>query len=200
MAAVEALCSRAVRISEGAFVQDGQPQDVIRGYQMDSSSVRMGEYRADCTNEVIQAVTVTGARPTRDAAIQEGDAVVIQLSVRPDAIHDTFTVTLGIDDALNQRMLTLRCCPAQEIRGDSSTHDQVTCEIAEIPLAANRYTLGVVCHNGTEIVDVRVRALQFDVQPNPQFYTRGQHRRGLCVAKAEWKSQKSHMSRHAIER
>ena len=199
MAAVEALCSRAVRISEGAFVQDGQPQEIIRGYHGESTGVGLGEYRSNCTTDIIQAVVATTPFSASDNAIREGETLLFRISVRPDAIVDAFSITLGIDNGFNQRMLTLRCCPRHDFRDGWSSRELLTCEVPEIPLAAGRYSLAVVCHNGNETVDARPGVLEFDVQANPLFYTQGHHRRGLCVTKARWSGQVSPACRHTLK-
>jgi hypothetical protein len=103
----------------------------------------------------------------------------------PEAI-DYPTITIGIDDALGQRLLSILTPRTQPVLQRLHGRCEVECRVPNFPLAPGEYwmKLGLACATG-EIDDVE-RVFRFSVTNADAFGEgRGIHR-GVCVAPSKW--------------
>jgi hypothetical protein len=116
-----------------------------------------------------------------------GGVLRVRLELKSDEPLDFPDVTLGIDDNMGQRLLSLRNPKSKAVLERLHGKHVVECEVPMLPLAPGDYwlKLGLAMH-GDELDEIE-RALRFTVTEGDAFGDgRGFHR-GLCVAPSVWR-------------
>lgn len=187
LAAVEALCSRAVLLVGGTLDHDGQVPDVIKRYHaLSQRTETSSRFMRDDPSAVIVSAALVDQDGRETGYVRLGDPLRIQIVIRrAGGIHSP-SIGLGIDDVMGRRILDLH----NPLRGAVLEHiggsGTITCEVASSPLAPGEYTVKMAISERTGDIDVVERALTFEVINSDGFGDGRGYLTGLCVARSEW--------------
>lgn len=192
MPAIESLCTRAVLLHEGRFVDEGEVQEVVAEYRrrimgpIDSSPDNSFDRPSpDRHQKVMRSALLIddGGQPTNYVQLGGTFRLRIKTESRSPIRHPT--IGIGIDDQLGQRVLTVHTPLTTSAIDCLSGCTVVECQIEQLPLIPGEYwiTLAVSAGDG---IDTVARGLQFAVVNGDAFGEgRGFHR-GFCVAPSRW--------------
>ena len=196
MPAVESLCSRAVLLDAGRLVQDGGVRELVAEYhrRVMSAHASTGASVADFDApgralKVFRAATLLDDRGEPTTHVPLGGPFRMRLTLdapRPIAFP---TVTLGIDDTLGHRILSL-CTPLTNPAIERlSGPTEVECRVETFPLAPGDYWVKLGLATVGEELDEIERAVFFSVLNGDAFGEgRGIHQ-GICIAPSTWSVQ-----------
>jgi lipopolysaccharide transport system ATP-binding protein len=193
MPAVESLCTRALLLDGGRVVKDGEVRELIQEYHRrvlqpasgvgDGLAERNGPGRLHKVYRTAQLLD-DGGSPTNFLPL--GGQFHLRLGLDAQVAIQGPTLTIGIDDTLGHRLLSLRSPLTRPVIEEVRGACQVDCKVQHFPLAPGEYWIKLgLSSAGAEIDDVE-RVLHFSVINAEMFGEgRGLHR-GLCVAPAQW--------------
>jgi hypothetical protein len=115
-----------------------------------------------------------------------GSSFRLRIGLEPARPIDSPVITIGIDDSLGQRLLSLLTPVGHPALARLAGPCQVECEVPIFPLAPGEYWLKLGLATPAEEVDDVERVLHFSVTNADAFGSgRGIHR-GVCVAPSRW--------------
>jgi lipopolysaccharide transport system ATP-binding protein len=192
MPAVESLCTRALLLDGGRVVNDGSVSDLIQEYHRRVlEPVGGGESLADRqalgrATKVYQSATLLDASGEATNFIPLGGTFHLRLGLDAPNVLESPTITVGIDDTLGHRLLSLQTPLTNPIADRYSGKCQVECKVAHFPLAPGEYWIKLGLRSLVAEVDEVERVMHFSVTNADKFGEgRGIHQ-GLCVAPSEW--------------
>jgi lipopolysaccharide transport system ATP-binding protein len=193
LAAIEALCGRALLLEHGRIVREGEAVEVTRDYyravHQSRSDVRASladvdrESRGDAVLESAHLMDESGRRTD---CLPLGGLFHLRIGLRPSRPIDEPTIGLGIDDAPGQRLLSLHTPLSRGSIGRIDAPCAVDCRVPVFPLAPGDYWIKLALTVKGSVVDAVDRAVHFSVVDGDAFGEgRGFHR-GFCVAPSAW--------------
>ena len=193
MPAVESLCSRAVLLDGGRVVADGDVQPLVSEYQrrvmttMGVSGVALADMEAPGrVQKIFRAATLVDADGVPTNYVPMGGTLRVRLSLhaaRPVAYP---IITLGIDDTLGHRLLSLLTPASQPPIESLEGPCELECRVDRFPLAPGEYWMKLGLATVGEEIDELERALIFTVVEGDAFGDGRGHHRGVCVAPSRW--------------
>lgn len=193
MPAVESLCTRAVLLDGGQVVRDGGVRELIAEYQRRVMSAHAGPEIAVADIDspgralkVFRAATLVDDDGEPTSHVSLGGTFRIRLTLDSPRTLPYPTITVGIDDTLGQRLLSL-CTPLTNPAVESlSGPCEIECRVEQFPLAPGDYWVKLGLATVGEELDEVERAVFFSVLDGDAFGEgRGIHR-GVCVAPSRW--------------
>jgi lipopolysaccharide transport system ATP-binding protein len=193
MPAVESLCTRAILLDKGAVVKDGGVRPIIQEYYR-----RVLESQAEPTLslatletpgrvlKVFQSATILDAEGQGTNVVSMGGAFRIRLELHSEQPLDFPTITLGFDDNMGHRILSVQNPKSDAVLERVKGRHVLECLVPMFPLAPGDYwlKLGLAVHD--DELDEIERALHFTVTEGDAFGDgRGFHC-GVCVAPSRW--------------
>ena len=171
MAAVSALCSRAVLLSKGRLELDGSPAEVIQRYLIPASfdagtgvDLRAAPGRPAGHVAVFQSLRIRGASGSAMTSLLPGDTVTLDLGLALAAPLRSPRIGIGVNNARGDRIFAVATylSPQPVERIDAVSTVQVTFTLP--PLYPGRYTLdvGLSAEDGN-FMDQIESAAAFDV-------------------------------------
>jgi lipopolysaccharide transport system ATP-binding protein len=149
MAAVSALCTRALLLSHGSLKADGSPASVIQDYLIPSAidvgeaDLSVAEGRARGVTPVFKSLRILGPSGKSAAALLPGDQVSIELSLALARPLRAPRIGIGVNNARGDRIFALATYlspqPVDRLAGDASV--QATFRLP--PLYPGRYSLDI---------------------------------------------------------
>lgn len=197
MAAVGALCSRAVWIHAGRRIDEGPAARVLERY-VSSSAACEGE--ADLSahggrwagkQQLIRAVRCLNASGALTGATPIGGTLHLQVDVDVPGGHGQVELWAGIQDSMGDRIASISS--AFQPGGLQSQAGTVTvnCRVPRLPFVPDRYYLTLWVVAGGLKLDVVENALAFDVVP-ADFFGSGRlpegAGRGRVLLESEWRT------------
>jgi lipopolysaccharide transport system ATP-binding protein len=192
MPAVESLCSRALLLDGGQVVGDGRVSDLILEYHRrvlqpagggEPLADRQGLGRAQ---RVYQSATLLDDRGEPTNFIPLGGTFRVRLELDAAGVLESPTITVGIDDTLGHRLLSLQTPVTSPVIERIEGKCQIECLVANFPLAPGEYWLKLGLRSVVAEVDEIERVMHFSVTNADKFGEgRGIHQ-GLCVAPCQW--------------
>jgi lipopolysaccharide transport system ATP-binding protein len=193
MPAVESLCTRAVLLDGGKVVRDGGVGELVAEYHRRVMSAHAGSAVAVADLDapgralkVFRAATLLDDRGEPTTHVPLGGAFRIRLALDAPRPIPYPTITLGIDDTMGHRLLSLctpLTLPAVEVL---SGRTEVECRVDNFPLAPGEYWVKLGLATVGEEIDEVERAVFLTVVNGDAFGEgRGIHR-GVCVAPSRW--------------
>ncbi len=193
MPAVESLCTRAILLDRGRLVADGAAPELIAEYHRrvldtqdgnDASLVQRDDPGRIC--KILRAAMLLDAAGEPTNFLPLGGEFRLRLVLDPPRAVDFPTVTIGIDDTMGQRLLTLQTPLTRPVIERLSQRMVVECRVENFPLAPGDYWIKRGVSAVPDELDEIERALRFSVTNGDAFGEgRGIHR-GVCVAPAQW--------------
>jgi hypothetical protein len=96
------------------------------------------------------------------------------------------TVTIGIDDSLGQRLMSLQTPMTDAVLPRLQAPGVLDCIVEMLPLAPGDYWVKLGLAATPDEIDEIERALRFTVTEGDLFGSGRGHHRGLCVAPSKW--------------
>jgi lipopolysaccharide transport system ATP-binding protein len=189
MAAIEALCTRALLLHSGEINRDGDVGDVIGEYhRMNFEQAGMSRFQAAPSHRgAIRSAMLLDESGEVTEYLPLGGKFRLRIGFEVQNRINAPTIGIGIDDTLGTRLLTVHTPANSVVVEQLSGTCQVECEIDPFPLAPGDYWVKLaVSITGKPIDDVE-RALCFSVV-NGEIFSEGRgFHRGLCVAPSTWR-------------
>jgi lipopolysaccharide transport system ATP-binding protein len=193
MPTVESLCTRALLLDDGKIAGDGDVRDLIQEYHRrvlrplagagGGLAERGGPGR---TQKVYQSALLLDDRGEPTNFLPLGGEFHLRLGLDAAVRIEQPTLTVGIDDTLGHRLLTLQTPLTRPVLAEVRGACLVDCRVAPFPLAPGEYWIKLGLRTPAAEVDEVERVLHFSVTNADKFGEgRGIHQ-GLCVAPAEW--------------
>jgi lipopolysaccharide transport system ATP-binding protein len=194
MAAIEALCSRAILLDRAQVVVQGKVSEVLAAYYraLDATTSPRGftslaaAKREDSLSQLFQDVCLLNESGHPTTYLPLGEQLRLRIGLATKEMIEHPTLAVSFDDAREQRLLTvqtpLTLCPIDNLEGRC----HITCLVDNFPLAPGEYslTLGIAA-KGAQLDYIR-QAMKFTVVNSDMFGEgRGFHR-GVCVAPSRW--------------
>ena len=191
LAAVEALCDRAVLLRAGRLDADGPVAGIIARYHAQTSSRTSSTHAFDRSRRATRAPIFTSASLVdaegRDTSqIPLGGELVLEIGLRSARRLRAPSLGIGIDDVMGQRLLTLHNPIQGSVLDDIEGSGSVRCRVRSFPLAPGEYVVKLALSDRTEEIDVVENAFTFEVVNADGLKDGRGHLRGLCVAPSEW--------------
>jgi len=193
MPAVESLCTRAILLDSGTVVQQGDVREQVAEYRrrlmgaLDGQQVALADLDAPGRRlKVFRSVAILDEHGEPTNHLPLGGEFRIRLTLdAARAVHYP-TVTVGIDDNLGQRMISL-CTPLRNpVIETLDGTCEVECRVANFPLAPGEYWVKLGLATPAERIDEVERVTMFTVLNGDAFNEgRGIHQ-GVCVAPTAW--------------
>ena len=150
MAAVSALCTRALLLSHGSLKADGSPASVIQDYLIPATvdveggaDLRAAEGRPRGVTPVFTSLRVLGPSGKQAAALLPGDPVSIELSLSLARPLRAPRIGVGVNNARGDRIFALATYlspqPVARLAGDAS----IEASFRLPPLYPGRYSLDI---------------------------------------------------------
>lgn len=195
MAVIESLCQRAYLLDAGKIARVGPARDVTREYQrlMQESHATKPRTLAPADScecgpvpKVFRAVTLLDASGAPTNCVPLGGPAHLRISLRTAEAIEYPSIGIGIDNSLDQRLLTVHTPLSGQVIERVSGRCDLDCRIPNFPLAPGDYWLKLaISARGVEMETVD-RALFFTVTDGDAFGEGRGFKKGLCVARAEW--------------
>jgi lipopolysaccharide transport system ATP-binding protein len=192
MPAVEALCSRALLFDGGQVAGEGEVPAMIREYhrrvlQPQGGALPLAEMGGPGRRRrVFRSVVLLDEQGEPTNFIPLGGQFRVRLELETDEAFVRPNVTLGIDDALGQRLLSVQMPVTRPVLERLSGKCEVECRVPIFPLAPGEYWLKLGLATTAEVIDEVERVLQFGVV-NAEVFGEGRAMyRGVCVAPSQW--------------
>jgi lipopolysaccharide transport system ATP-binding protein len=193
MPAVESFCTRAILLDGGRVIADGGVRALVAEYHRRVINVQRapGTSVADLDGparpvKFFRDATLLDDRGEPTNHLSLGSPFRIRLALdspRPIAYP---RITLGIDDTLGQRLLSLSTPLTNPAIERLSGPCQVECQVEAFPLAPGDYWVRLGLSTLGEQLDLVDQALCFTVVDGDAFGDgRGMYR-GVCVAPSRW--------------
>jgi len=197
MAAIHALCSRAILLQHGRAVKDGNPVETTRCYldglenQTDSSVIDLRSDSVARTGKgrILAELRLKNAGGAPTTAYLCGDDMVLEFDIDPPFTVSDPILFVGIDDNIGRRIFTVS---SQYSRSEFPAFDRpltAVCVIPDLCLLPGRYSLSVCVGNPYDwSMDLVVNAASFDVHASDYF---GSGRMppqelGAVLVKSQW--------------
>ena len=193
MPAVESLCTRAVLLDGGQLVRDGGVSELVAEYHRRVMSTQGGGSVAIAdvdapgrTLKVFRAAVLLDDQGTPTSHVPLGGTFRLRLVLDTPRAITYPTITLGIDDTLGHRILSV-CTPlSRPAIAMLSGPCEVECRVDNFPLAPGEYWVKLGLATVGEELDEVEQAVFLTVVNGDAFGEgRGIHR-GLCVAPSRW--------------
>ena len=192
MPAIESLCTRVLLLDGGRVVKDGGVAELIQAYHRrvlqpagggEALSERNGPARM---YKIFRTVTLLDDQGTPTNFLPLGWTFHLRLGLDSPLALEGPTITIGIDDTLGHRLLSLQtpvtCAAVEKLHGPC----QLDCRVVNFPLAPGEYWIKLGLRSLAGEIDESERVLHFSVINADKFGEgRGIHA-GLCVAPAQW--------------
>ena len=195
MAAIQALCSRAMLLEAGKLVTEGNVDEVIscylqRGEQsMQSTSLASREDRRGNGQMRFTAATLLDKNGQPVSEVQSGEDVTIALDyTKAPGAADQAVVRLAFAGSYGQRLFM--CLSRSSHAGPLhlSSSGQIRCSIPRLPLLEGRYAVSIWCKLNEQMADEIQEAFALTVIPGNYFGTGKTHQddAGQLLVQHHW--------------
>lgn len=177
MAAVESLCTRAVRLDHGSVTMDSSVRDVVDSYLHESSEVQCGGNLRDLERPTGMSVPLMTRLSVLDEAGQQISAVPLggslRLDVEVDAGRIDEEVSLSIGVVSPRGDVLFRCNSARQCGKFVSIDGPavLSCLIKDVRLVPGKYGLRIALQTRSGALDKIESGLGFVVDPRDIYGT-----------------------------
>ena len=196
MPAVEALCTRAILMDHGKVALDGAVHDLVQEYHRrvlqahgDPGSALSDLNSPTRVQKIFRSATLLGDTGEPTNFLPVGGRFHLRLVLDAPIAVESPNVTIGIDDNLGQRLLSLQTPLTNPVLPRLQAPGVLECVVKSLPLAPGDYWVKLGFSAVPDEIDEIERALRFTVTEGELFGAgRGPHR-GVCVAPSRWSFQ-----------
>jgi lipopolysaccharide transport system ATP-binding protein len=194
MPVVESLCGRVLLLERGRVVCDGGVHEVVREYHRRVIQTQQGQgeglgERAGPQRrlKVYQAATLLDEQGEPTNFLPLGGVFRLRLDLAAPRAIESPTATVGIDDTLGHRLLTLRTPLTRPVVERLEGRCRLECRVEQFPLAPGDYWVKLGLEECGQEVDELERVLHFSIANADAFGEGHGIHRGLCVAPSSWR-------------
>ncbi len=205
MAAVENLCQRGILLKQGQLVFDGDAKEAV-GQYLQMSTVSNGENSSvidlsDAPSRIAKYRETPDHRPILQKlemftdgdqpalrAVQIGARLLLRFHLHSGRSIPSFTMAIGINNAMSQRVLTLHTVFSPSVGHELSSGDSILeCEVPSLPLMPGQFNVSLFIDNGGIRLDAIPDAFMLHVLDS-DFYGSGRTPfSGIFVAPHNWR-------------
>jgi len=197
MAAIHALCSRAILLEQGRSVSDGNPLEVTRlyldGFEKQSNSgtidLRSPSIPRSGKTSIFCALRLKNGAGAPTTAYLSGDDMVLEFDLEPPFPVPDPVLFVGVDDNLGRRIFTVS---SQYSQTEFPALDRPLTAICTIPglcLLPGRYSMSICVGTSYDwSIDLIVNVACFDVHASDYFGTGRMPPQdlGAVLVKSQW--------------
>ena len=194
MPAIEALCTRAILMDHGKVAMDGSVRDLVQEYhrrvlqgQGDMGTALSEINSPTRVHKIFRSATLLDERGEPTNFIGAGGRFHLRLNLDAPINVESPTVTVGIDDSLGQRLLSLQTPLTNAVLTRLTQPGVLDCIVESLPLAPGDYWIKLGFAATPDEIDEIERAMRFTVTEGELFGSGRGHHRGLCVAPSQWR-------------
>jgi lipopolysaccharide transport system ATP-binding protein len=194
MPAVESLCTRAILMDHGQVAMDGGVHELVQEYHRRVLSAHgdIGSALSDLNSrtrvhKIFRTATLLDDKGEPTNFLPVGGRFHLRLLLDAPIEVEAPTVTIGIDDSLGQRLLSLQTPLSNPVLPRLQKPSVLDCVVESLPLAPGDYWVKLGFAAVPDEIDEIERALRFTVTEGELFGSGRGHHRGLCVAQSNWK-------------
>jgi lipopolysaccharide transport system ATP-binding protein len=197
MAAIHALCSRAILMEQGRIVKDGDPVDATRfyldGFEKQSKSdvidLRSPTVPRSGKTSIFSALRLKNGAGASTTAYLSGDDMVLEFELDPPFPVPDPILFVGIDDNLGRRIFTAGSMYSQSQLPPLDRPLTAVCTIPDLCLLPGRYSMSICLGTAYDwSLDLIVNAACFDVHASDYFGTGRMppQELGAVLVKSQW--------------
>jgi lipopolysaccharide transport system ATP-binding protein len=194
MPAVESLCTRAILMDHGEVAMDGGVHELVQEYHRRVLHAHgdIGSALSDLSSparihKIFRSATLLDDKGEPTNFMPVGGRFHLRLLLDAPIEVESPTVTIGIDDSLGQRMLSLQTPLSNPVLPRLQKPGVLDCVVESLPLAPGDYWVKLGFAAVPDEIDEIERALRFTVTEGELFGSGRGHHRGLCVIPSAWK-------------
>jgi lipopolysaccharide transport system ATP-binding protein len=196
MPAIEALCTRALLLDHGKVAMDGGVHELVQEYHRrvlathgDGGSVLSDLNSPTRVHKIFRSATLLDASGEPANFLPVGGRFHLRLVLDAPISVEAPNVTIGIDDNLGQRLLSLQTPLTNAVLPRLQQPGVLECVVESLPLAPGDYWVKLGLAAVPDEIDEIERALRFTVTEGELFGSGRGHHRGLCVTPSRWSFQ-----------
>jgi lipopolysaccharide transport system ATP-binding protein len=193
MPAVEALCTRSVLLDHGKVAMDGGVHELVQEYhrRVLHAHGEVGSALSELnsptrTHKIFRSATLLSENQEPTNFMPVGGRFHLRLVLDAPITVEAPTVTVGIDDNLGQRLMSLQTPLTNPVLTRLQAPCVLDCVIESLPLAPGDYWVKLGFAAVPDEIDEIERALRFTVTEGDLFSSGRGHHRGACVAPSKW--------------
>ncbi|MBI1832065.1 MAG: ABC transporter ATP-binding protein [Planctomycetes bacterium] len=196
MPAVESLCTRAILLDHGKVVMDGAVRELVQEYHRrvlqthgDAGSTLSDIDSPTRVHKIFRSATLLDDNGEPTNFLPVGGRFHLRVVLDAPIKVESPSVTIGIDDNLGQRLLSLQSPLTNPVLPRLENPGVLDCVVASLPLAPGDYWIKLGFAATPDEIDEIERAMRFTVTEGDLFGSGRGHHRGLCVAPSAWSFQ-----------
>jgi lipopolysaccharide transport system ATP-binding protein len=193
MPAIEALCTRVVLLEGGRLVKDGGVRDLIQEYHrcvlqpLNGTAPVLADLNSPGrVHKVFRSATLLNDQGEPTNFLPLGGLFHLCLELDAPVLLDSPAITIGIDDTLGHRLLTLLTPMTRPVAEELRGRYQVDCRVPQFPLAPGGYWIKLGLYGSGAEIDEVERVMHFSVTDGDKFGEGRGCGRGICVAPSQW--------------
>ncbi len=195
MAAIQALCPRAILLDAGNLVAEGEVDKVIAQYlqrgqeTMQSISLADRKDRQGTGKMRFTGAALLDNNGQRVTEAQSGEDLTIALGyVKTSTAADPAVLRLAFSGSYGQRLFMCLSRASHNGSLHLSPKGQIRCIIPRLPLVQGRYSISIWCKLNEQVADEIQDAFSFDVIPGNFFGTGKTHQddAGQLLVEHHW--------------
>lgn len=197
MPAVESLCTRAILLDHGKVALDGAVHELVQEYHRRVLQ-GLGSGGSDLTHldgplrveKIFRSATLLDTEGEPTNFIPVGGRFHLRLALDAPIAVEAPTLTIGIDDSLGQRILSLKTPATNPVMTRLQEACELDCVVESLPLAPGDYWLKLGFAAVPDEIDEIERAMRFTITEGELFGSGHGHHLGVCVAPSTWSFKK----------
>jgi lipopolysaccharide transport system ATP-binding protein len=178
MAAIQNLCTRAILLDNGELIGDGETQKILfqyNGLTRERLSSRDFSLRTDRSgNGQLRFLSYSLVNPKGEvlSLVRSGEHITIRINLELRQPVPLITISIGIDDAMGQRILLLsNDIVAGPFKNLSAGKHQVNFKIMKLPLMPGQFTFTLFAASSGVVLDWLQNAGSIDVEDGDYYST-----------------------------
>jgi lipopolysaccharide transport system ATP-binding protein len=195
MAAIQALCRKAMFLSSGRMVKAGGTEEIVREYLTERNSGSVGQLgpgtakRSSQYEPIIDSALLIDDSGSAVGAVAIGAEVTIRICLNPRRRLVLPALAIGINNYLGIRVAGFNSITNSNLAiAEISKPRTLDCHVPSLPLAPGEYAVQLVVVEAGQVVDVLEEAFGFTVLAT-DYYGTGRlpaPTHGVFLCKADW--------------
>ncbi len=192
MAAIEALCSRAILLDHGLEAAEGVPTEVVRTYCERNSTEGFGAYNRskDPADTCIHSARIWAETESAPGTFPIGADLQLEVAIKAQAGQE-LGLGVGIDNQNGIRVTTLHTkCSSLVARIEADGQYVFKCQVSQLALAPGEYTVKLSLDEQVSGVSLEALETAFDfrVVMSDYFSNGGKiQQRGVVLCMQKWR-------------
>jgi lipopolysaccharide transport system ATP-binding protein len=175
MAAVEALCTRAILLKSGRLSSSGRPHDQVTAYLVGRPTSSLADRTDRQGSQIIKFISVaiypSGGKPGDPVIL--GTDIVFELVLEnySQMTHNKLDLCIGIYDVRGRAITFLENAPVHTTLNAAPGPSEFRCTIQRAPFMPGEYVVNINCFEDGQPLDWIQNATSFIVHPGNYYGT-----------------------------